>query len=171
MAETTRHRNAFDLYWRLGADRSIERLHAELRAIGGAPTTRTLYEWSRQYRWQDRIAKLEQDARRTEDEARIQAVRDMTDRHAKEALLLQQKGAEWIAAIDGGDATAEAAIRAIVEGSRMERLARGEPTERGEVQGDVTVNARLAALSDAELDRLIEYVHGALGREDPASPG
>lgn len=92
----------------------------------------------------------------------------MIERHAKEALLLQQKGAEWIAAIDVGGATADAAIRAIVEGTRMERLARGEPTERQEVQGGLQINARLAELSDAELDRLIEYANAALGREGPA---
>ncbi len=168
MAETTRHREAFELYWRLGADRSIERLRAELRARGRVPTLRTLYTWSSQYHWQDRIAQLERDAKRAEDDARVQAVRDMIDRHAKEALLLQQKGAEWIAAIDVGGATADAAIRAIVEGTRMERLARGEPTERQEVQGGLQVNARLVELTDAELDRLIEYAQGALGREGPA---
>jgi len=168
MDETTRHREAFDLYWRLGAERSIERLRAELQTRGRAPTVRTLYAWSSTYHWQDRIAQLEQDAKRAEDETRVQEVRNMIDRHAKEALLLQQKGAEWIAAINGGGATAEAAIRAIVEGTRMERLARGEPTERKEVQGELNVNARLAALSDAELDHLIEHAHGALGRENPA---
>lgn len=168
MAETTRHRNAFDLYWRLGSERSIERLHAELRALGRAPTTRTLYEWSRQYRWQDRIVRLEQEAKRADDEARVQTLRDMFERHAKEGLLLQQKGAEWLAPMSADDATADAAIRAVVEGSRMERLARGEPTERQEVQGGLQINARLVGLTDAELDRLIEHAEGALRGEDPA---
>ena len=64
MAETTRHREAFDAYWRLGGERSIERLHAVLGARGKAPTDRTLYEWSRRFRWQDRIARLEREAKR-----------------------------------------------------------------------------------------------------------
>jgi hypothetical protein len=68
-------------------------------------------------------------------------------------------------------ATAEAAIRAIVEGARLERLARGEPTERQEVSGDVQIDAKLAALTDEELDRLIEYAEGALGREGKTKSG
>lgn len=162
MAETTRHRNAFDLYWRLGTDRSIERLRAELQVRGRAPTVRTLYAWSSQYHWQDRIVRLEQEAKRADDEARVQTLRDMFERHAKEGLLLQQKGAAWLAPMSADDATADAAIRAVVEGSRMERLARGEPTERQEVQGGLHINARLVGLTDAELDRLIEHAEGAL---------
>jgi hypothetical protein len=33
------------------------------------------------------------------------------------------------------------------------------------VSGDVQIDAKLAALTDEELDRLIEYAEGALGRE------
>ena len=127
---------------------------------------RTLYEWSRRYHWQRRIAQLELEARRAEDETRVQALREMYERRSKEALLLQQRGAEWLAGMSRDDATADAAIRAIVEGARLERLARGEPTERQEVIGDDKTDPRLAALSDEELDRLIEYAEGAVGGED-----
>ncbi len=171
MAETTRHREAFDAYWRLGAERSIERLHGVLVARGKAPTLRTIYEWSRRFRWQDRIAQLERQAKQAEDEARLQALREMYERQAKEALLLQQRGTEWLAGMNKEKATADAAIRAIVEGARLERLARGEPTERQEVTGDVQINAKLAALTDEELDRLIEHAQGALGREGAAKSG
>lgn len=166
MAETTRHRAAFDVYWSMGAERSIERLRAAMRASGGhAPSLRTLYDWSSRFRWQDRILRLEREARRVEDEARIQRIREMYERHAKEALLLQQKGAQWLATFDDDRATTDAAIRAIVEGARLERLARGEPTERQEVHGDVQVNERVQALSDEELDRLLDIVSGTVGRE------
>ena len=165
MPETTRHRQAFDAYWRLGAERSIERLHAALTAAGKAPTLRTLYEWSRRFRWQYRIADLERKARRTEDEARIQALADMYERQAKEGLLLQQRGTEWLAAMEGEDATAEAAIRAVVEGARLERVARGEPTERQEIH-NAEGNEKLSALTDEEVDHLVELAEGDLGGED-----
>lgn len=170
MEETARHRQAFERYWRMGGERTIERLHADLEAASGAPTLRTLYEWSRRYHWQDRIARLEREAKRAEDEARLSALREMYQRQAKEGLLLQQKGAEWLAAIAPGEATAEAAIRAVAEGARLERLARGEPTDRQEVKGEVGVNARLAEFSDEELDRIIEYAESALGGEGEAEP-
>ncbi len=165
MPETTRHRQAFDAYWRLGAERSIEGLHAALTATGKAPTLRTLFEWSRRYRWQHRIAGLERQARRAEDEARVRALGDMYERQAKEGLLLQQRGTEWLAAMEGADATAEAAIRAVVEGARLERVARGEPTERQEIQ-NVEGNERLAALTDEEVDHLVELAEGDLGGEN-----
>lgn len=168
MAETSRHRLAFGLYWEMGPERSIERLHAALAASGKAPTLRTLYEWSRRFHWQNRIARLEREARRAEDEARIEALREMHERQAKEGLLLQRKGTEWLAGMADTHATADAAIRALVEGARLERLARGEPTERQEVRTDVEINTRLAALTDDELDRVIEYAEGVLGGEGSA---
>lgn len=170
MAEKPRHREAFELYWRMGAERTLERLNAELEAEGRAPNLRTLYEWSRRYHWQRQIAALEQEAKQAEHGARIAALREMYDRQAKEALLLQQKGAEWLAAMGADDATADAAIRAVVEGAKLERFARGEPTDRQEVNGEIGINARLTALSDEELDRLLEYTERAMGGEGPTEP-
>ena len=165
MPETTRHRQAFDAYWRLGAERSIERLHAALAAAGKAPTVRTLYEWSTRYRWQYQVADLERQARRAEKEVRIQALGDMYERQAKEGLLLQQRGTQWLAAMEGEDATADAAIRAVVEGARLERIAMGEPTDIQEVQ-DGQGNERLSELTDEEVDHLVELAEGDLGGED-----
>ena len=164
MRESSRHRHAFALYYRLGAERTLERLHAELTAEGKAPSLRTLHEWSRQLHWQDRLADIEAEARAAEDTARIAAVREMGERQTREALLLQQAGMEWLTALDPKRATADAAIRAIAEGSKLERLARGEPTEHI-VQDDR--NERLEALSDKELDRLIEIAEGDLEGEVP----
>jgi hypothetical protein len=171
MPENTRTRKAFDIYWDLGASRSIERLHAVMAAQGRAPSVRTLYSWSSDLHWQNRIARLEEDAKRAEDEVRIKALREMADRHIKEALVLQQKGTEWIVARGIDEATAGAAIRAIVQGSRMERLARGEPTERKEISGELQINTRLSALSDDELDRLIEYAQRTVDRGVAQEPG
>lgn len=161
MAESTRHRQAFDLYWRLGAGRSIEGLHAALSAQGAAPGLRTLYEWSRTYHWQSRLADLERAARRAEDEARIAAIREMEDRHAKEALLLQQKGAEWLTQLPADDVSADAAIRAIAEGVRLERLVRGQVTERTEHQGETG----LERLTDEQVDALLAAAEQPLAGE------
>ncbi len=161
MRETTRHRRAFDRYWRLGAGRTLERLHAALEAEGKAPALRTLEEWSRQLHWQNRIDDFERGARDAEDEARVAAIREMEERQAREALLLQQKGTEWIAPLGEGDASPEAGIRAIVEGARLERLARGEVTERTETQGGA--DPRLEGFSDDELRRLVELAERDLG--------
>ena len=152
MPENTRQREAFNAYWQLGAGRSLERLRGQLPGSGTAPSLRTLAEWSRRFHWQARLADLDHQAGVADDAARIAAIRAMADRHAKEALLLQQNGAEWLGVMGADDATPEAAIRAIIEGAKLERLARGEPTERTEATS--STEQRLEALSGAELDRL-----------------
>ena len=167
MSETTRHRQAFERYWRLGATRSIERLRAALASEGSAPTVRTLYEWSRRYRWQDRIVQQERAAREADDEARIAAVREMQTRHAREALLLQQKGTEWLMGLEPGMATADAAIRAIGEGIRLERLVQGEPTERTEVSG----RTGLEAITDEQLAQLTELMDRGVDGDPETQPG
>ena len=170
MAESTKHRHAFERYWRLGPERSIEALHAAMRAEGKAPSLRTLYAWSSKYQWQDRIADLERDARAAEHEARVAVIREMHERHVKEALLLQQRGAEWLATINETKATPDAAIRALVEGAKLERLARGEPTEVKEIHHD-DADPRLSRLSDERLAALIARAEDALGGADAARPG
>ena len=167
MPESTKHRDAFGAYWRLGQERSIERLHAALKAEGNVPSLRTLYEWSSKYRWQDRVADLERRARVAEDEVRLAAIREMQERQAKEGLLLQQRGAQWLAQINDEQASPEAAIRAVVEGAKLERLARGEPTERTEIQNEP--DPRLERLSDEELDRLVELAEGVRREDAPQS--
>lgn len=169
MTESTKHRLAFDMYWELGASRSIERLHQLLEKSGKAPTERTLYEWSRRYHWQDRLVELERKAREADDEAHLTALREMADRQAREALLLQQKGAEWLTGLGSDQVTAEAAIRAVVEGARLERLVRGEPTDRTDHQGQI--NARLEALDHDELDTFIDFAERTLAGEGPTGTG
>ena len=171
MPESTRQREAFDLYWELGGERSIERLYIELGARGEKPTLRTLYEWSRIHHWQDRLADLEREARQAAHEARREAVREMYERQAKEALLLQLKGAAWLASLEAGDASAEAAIRAVVEGARLERVARGEPGERVHQEGEVLYGEiDLTNFSHEEFRRLVEVAEQRAAGAGKAEP-
>ena len=170
MAESSRQREAFEIYWRLGADRSIERLRVAMGTKKGkAPSLRTLYEWSRQHLWQHRLDHLEREAAEAEDEARKAAIREMTERQAKAGLLLQQRGMQWLVGLPDEQASAEAAVRAIVEGAKLERVARGEVTERQEVKGEV--QARLERFSDEELEVLVRRAQRDLERIGEEAPG
>ena len=164
MAETTRQRQAFEQYWRLGKRRSIEQLHEVMKERGEAPNLRTLYEWSRRYHWQSRIAEAERQAAEAADEARLEALKDMYMRQAREGVLLQQKGAEWLTQLKAEGVSAEAAIRAIVEGAKLERLATGEPSEREEFRKDEGHDERFATIDDEELEILIEHAEGTMAR-------
>jgi hypothetical protein len=162
VSESTRHRQAFEVYWRLGPYRTIERLREALLADKArAPSLRTLYQWSSQFGWQQRIAAIEREARQAEDEERQAEIRTMYQRQANEGLFLQQRGLEWLETVDPEAVSPEAALRAIVEGAKLERISRGEPTERQELTGEV--DTRLTELSDGELYAIIEHVTAALG--------
>ena len=97
MRETTKHRKAFDQYFRLGSRRSLEQLYLLLRQTPGliglerGPGRSTLDAWSSALHWQDRILDLERLAREQDEADQIKAIRDMNDRHIKEGMGLQQR--------------------------------------------------------------------------------
>jgi hypothetical protein len=94
----------------------------------------------------------------------------MYERQGREGLLLQQKGAEWLSRLDIDRVTAEAAIRAVVEGAKLERMALGEPGERDEVRRDEGQHPRLQELDDDELASLIEHAERAMARARDPEP-
>lgn len=170
MRETTRHRHAFDAYFQLGPERSLARLHAHLEMDGRAPTLRTLEEWSRVLRWQERIDAIERAAAAADDTARVSALREMRERHAREGVLLQQRGAEFLARRDIAEFTPETAIRALAEGVRIERLARGEITERTGTTGQPG-EPRLEGISDDELHGIVEHIRRGMAGDQSAPAG
>ena len=158
MREETRHRVAFNLYWAQGPGRSIEGLHRQLEGdfaehgFRRPPDLRTLYRWSTTLGWQDRLAQLEREAHARDREAQITAIQEMNERQAREALLLQQKVIEGLQSRSPQDFSPDGLVRALWTAVKVERLARGEPTERSETQE--SRDPRLERLSDAELERL-----------------
>ena len=169
MHETTRHRIAFNCYWALGPSRSIERLQALLAAEGAdygfarPPDLRTLYRWSSALGWQAQLEALERQARARDQAAQLAAISEMNARQAQEGLLLQEKAIAGLQAREPGDFSPAGLIRALESGARLERLARGEPTDRAEtiMAGD----PRLERLTDDELDTLLERLD-----DEPPSP-
>ena len=74
-------------------------------------------------------------------------------RRAREGLLMRQKGARRLSELAQDDVNAGDAIRAVIEGARLERLARGEPTEH--IRNTEDRDPQLERLNDEELERLI----------------
>jgi hypothetical protein len=173
MQETTRHREAFNAYWSMGAERSIEKLHATWKGRARAPSLRTLYEWSRALHWQDRILEMERAAREQDRLAHVEALHEMNERHRKEGLALQQRALERFGAMAPGDMKATDAIRALTEGVRLERLAAGAPTERIQQEGEIHGTVELRGFSNQELRRLAELAErraAGTGEEEPEQP-
>ena len=163
MTEKTRHRLAFDLYVRLGADRSLEALDEALQddpsliGLKRAPSRSTLEAWSSAFHWQDRLLDLERQATEQDREQQLAALREMNERHAREGLALQQKGVERLQSLPAEQLTPSDAVRHLIEGVRLERLARGEPTDRIMHRGDESHGPiDLRKFTNEELRRLAE---------------
>jgi hypothetical protein len=163
LRETSKHRKAFDVYVRMGPARSLVELRAALRQQPGlvgltrGPSLSSLEAWSSALHWQDRLADLEREARQRDEEEQIQALREMDESQIREGLALQQKGIERLNQIELEDLTANDAVRAVIEGVKLERLARGEPTEHIRQEGlSLHGHLNLNNFSLEELRRLAE---------------
>jgi hypothetical protein len=161
--EKTRHRLAFDLYVRMGASRSLEALQRNLKkdpsliGLKRAPSLSTLEAWSSAFHWQGRLLDLERQAAERDQEELLRALHEMNERHAKEGLALQQKGVERLGTLSPDQLSASDAVRALVEGVRLERLARGEPTEHIRQEGKILHgHIDLSSFTNEELRRLAQ---------------
>jgi hypothetical protein len=177
MKEKTRHRLAFDLYVRLGAGRSLEKLHRTLQddpsliGLKRGPSRSTIEAWSSVFHWRGRLLDLERQAAERDREELLRALHEMNERHAKEGLALQQKGVERLGTLSPEQLSASDAVRALVEGVRLERLARGEPTDHIRQEGGMLHgHIDLRSFTNEELRRLAELADrraAGAGEEKP----
>ncbi len=90
--------------------------------------------WSSSWHWverrdawmaeTDRVARLEQ----------IEAIKQMNRRHAEQAMELQTNALLALKSLDTGKMSATEIIRFIIDASRLERTARGEPEKIQQTQ-------------------------------------
>jgi hypothetical protein len=90
--------------------------------------------WSSKNRWVERIEAYRDYLEAEKQRKRLRDIEDMGERQAKNGVLLQQYGIAWFAAHpdigkEADGITPEMAVRFIEIGSRIERTARGAPTE------------------------------------------
>lgn len=157
--ESTRHRNAFDEYVRLGSRRSLKLLRESLAVEDKPPALSTLEQWSSRYRWQERIAEIEREAREREDAERGAKIRERIERQQRESVALQAKGIALLGKINAGGeddpALLAVALRYIEVGVRMERHIHGDVPERTEqAEQPDAVDPALKRFSTQELEQL-----------------
>ena len=118
--------------------------------------------WSSDNDWVRRT--VEYDAFMLDQRRRIieNEVLDMAERHAKASIAFQSEVIKRLVKFDPQSLTNADLIRWWEIAVKVERLARGEPTERvsTEQTGTVTITQQIAAMSDEELKSEIErYKH------------
>ena len=178
MSASSRQGRAFSVYLGLGPSRSLAELAAVLRTdprcagLRRSPSLRTLENWSTRYRWQDRIADIDRQAREQAEREHLEWVTQHRERLRQEWLLLQQRGMGWLKNKEADAVKAHEAIRAIDIGFKLEALALGEVTQHIAVEGD---DDRLQRLTDEELELIIRHARqaqsGSPPREGAAQPG
>lgn len=105
----------------------------------------TLHFWSSKYRWRERIVAFEREKEKIKDNAEFDEIKKMHRRHIRLAMKLQDlTGNELKKLIKESNRTDHAmtgpkAISQILERAvRVERLSRGESTEKVETQLDLS---------------------------------
>ena len=160
MDEGPRQHHAFQVYWEGGAQRSFKRLQQLLAEDGNPASKRAIANWSKTFHWQRRLAEYDRLAVvAKEEEERIKQIREMKGRHAVSAMRLQQWGHQQLSELDIDEVKAADAIRSVVEGQRLEQLARGEATER--IAHQKSDNDQLTGVTDAELEDILSSIRAA----------
>jgi hypothetical protein len=92
---------------------------------------KVLGNWSYPNQWIERIEAYRDYLEQEHQRQRLKDIEEMGERQAKNGVLLQQYGIAWFAAHQdiGASLSPEIAMRFIETGSRIERTARGAPTE------------------------------------------
>lgn len=90
-----------------------------------APAPKAWYDLARQWRWEDRARRYDQWRERAMMEGTRTAWKEMGERHAREAMALQQKALERLQALNPMELTAAEVRQFIVAAANLERMARG----------------------------------------------
>lgn len=81
----------------------------------------TLRKWQRTHDWRDRAQAWDDAVARQEDQARLEAIRGMHDRHQRAGRLAQQKALEALLGVPASEIPPYAAARLLELGTRLER--------------------------------------------------
>ncbi len=125
----------FAVYYEGGPDRSIRRLHSDLKTMGVSISLATLKRYSNKYRWQQRIAELDAEARHQQNQRSVEGVLAMNQRHTQLAQALQGAAGSALRQLLAnesrlGGLKASDIVRLLDLGLRAERNAVGASSDR-----------------------------------------
>ena len=172
------HEVFFELYLMMGEKRSLPKLRSILTSLGLNLTLTTLKNYSTGYGWQLRLQTALESAQAQKQEQDKATLIMMNERQAGLGELSQRLAAHYLtqtfnrvlADPDSVQGTSQDIARLIDAGSRLERLARGEVTNRTEARvqaysvmvaqiGEVFVN--VAKVHDLSPEAVEDFTRGA----------
>ena len=119
--------DAFDVYMSLGPARSYQAVADHFGVSKRAVTNRATKE-----RWQQRAGELEAKARQGAEQRLVETLEDMNTRHLRSLRVVQARAIEALR--NHPLESAMDAVRALDISIRQERVIRGEPGDRTNVQ-------------------------------------
>jgi hypothetical protein len=137
--ESSKAYSAFVLYRDQGPRRTIDEAsrlyHAGNQASNPdadrTPTGRKIRAsgvvrgWVVRWKWQERAQAWDAEMDRRKQAAQVTVVQEMLERHANEAMMLQQKAIERLRELEPTDLNSRDTLSYLVEAIKIERLARG----------------------------------------------
>jgi hypothetical protein len=167
--ESARAYTAFCLFRDLGPRRSLDAASRsyhhpgpEARQLPSGRLPRasgTIRRWAHRWRWLDRACAWDEETERIKQVEQLAAIQDMAQRHAKEALMMQNKAIERLRQLRPEELGVRDTLAFLVEAAKLERLARGEPTERVSQEHHFE---DLKELTDEELAQIVARGRGLL---------
>jgi hypothetical protein len=146
----------------MGPGRSIDAVYAgyvNMVSTGRQPPTLkryTLGEWSRRYDWVRRAAAYDADITQQARLAQIAAISEMNERHVNLARAMLGIVARRLQSLQPEDLSPADTVRWAEALSKLERLARGEASDRIDVFTRVRSLARELGLSKSEEEAAVE---------------
>jgi hypothetical protein len=166
--ESSKAYAAFCLYQNLGSRRSIEEASRVYHGQSGQPGNKTaagrrrcasgqIRLWAERWNWSARARAWDQELERLKWSKQVEALSEMAERHAREALMLQNKAVERLRQLRPEELGPRETLSYLIEAAKLERLARGEPTERVAEEHRFT---DVKELTDDELARIVASRRG-----------
>jgi hypothetical protein len=175
----------FERYRLAGPNRSLlGTMNAERTEKSRKRQSRVSGAWNQAYerwRWRERAEAWDEQEQHRVRTAHAQDIEEMNRRHIQEAQALQNKAIQRLKSLELDDLSGADVLRYLVEATKLERTARGEPEtieERrltGKDGGAVLLSLEEAVKADQELekwqhDRLQATGGGALPEGNPQVP-
>jgi len=155
--ESSQAFEAFSIYRDLGAKRSIRAVAQQLDK-----SRQLLGRWSATWEWVERARAYDNDLERQEREEAVKDLKEARKRQRRTGYFMQKKAAEALDKLDIAELDANAIVRLIVEGAKLERgnlleeagllQPTGAPARGGQQAGGDTLD--WSKISEADLRKL-----------------
>jgi predicted phage terminase large subunit-like protein len=166
--ESAKAFSAFCTYLDLGPRRSLDEASRSYHHEPGRQTPRsdasrlprasgTIRRWAHQWNWQARSRAWDQEAERIKRTQRQAALQEMTERHTREAIMLQNKAVERLRLLRPDELNSRELLAFLVQSAKLERIAQGEPDSSVAQEHNLQDPKEL---TDEELARIVTSARG-----------